>query len=306
MSEPRHNIIAAAAKLATVASLQAPPETIVTDGKNAKFHSASRTRACVKDPSTAACQLLGKGYKGGGTTDARKNLSSSNAQSVPKKSRSKRSTSELSERAAAEMLAAIQEALVIDLPLNLFLTINLEQGNVDDCVAAIGKFLTYYRQWLRSRGYDTAYVWCQEYGELKGQHVHILLHIPQHLTGEIGRRHRGWMKLCGAKSSRGLIYSRPVGKSRSAAFGDDVSRQDYLHNLKIVAAYIIKQVKNSAKFCLGMEKVERRSTVIGKRSGTSQNIGRKARDPRGRTDGPTTPWALVNSVPDSVIDREAG
>jgi len=250
--------------------------------------------------------MLGRHPSGSSEGDGQQDLRSSKAPAAPvRRHRPKRVTGELSKGNALELLAAIQEAILIGLPFNVLLTINLEQGSVSDCVVATGRFLTYYRQWVRSRGHDTAHVWCQERGPTTGQHVHILLHLPRALAGESGKRHRGWLKRCGAVAKRGLIHSRPIGKSFPAAFGDQASQRDYLRNLRGVTSYILKQVADQTRSRLEIERIARRSMVIGKRSGTSQNIGRKARGARGRINGPQTPWSLSLPKLETAIDGKA-
>ncbi|PZU11634.1 MAG: hypothetical protein DI605_01210 [Sphingomonas sp.] len=179
------------------------------------------------------------------------------------------------------------------LPLNAFITIDLELGGITDCVSATGEFLRHAKRWLRGRGVETAHVWVQEPGEVVGQHVHLLLHLAPTVRREFFRRHRGWLKRCGAKSAAGLVDSSAVGKSYEAALGDTLSRNDYLINLRHVIDYVVKEASTETHLAFGLRTPAKGGIVIGKRSSSSENINRAARARRGREYGPGSPWHIA-------------
>jgi hypothetical protein len=170
-------------------------------------------------------------------------------------------------RKAAEFAAAL------GLPLNRFITINWEAAGVSDGTLATGFFLKHARDWLRRRGRQFASVWVQERGHRVGQHVHMLVHLPPDLARRFSELQQGWLKACGAKRRRGTIKSRPVGRSYRSALLDS---QTYRLNLKRVLAYILKQ-RRHPRLGGAARKAVARSLVLGKRCGTSENIGRLAR-----------------------------
>lgn len=215
----------------------------------------SRMGVCAKGPSSIAPHGLGDG------------------RGAPRLYRSlqpcKRPSSSLSKRQAANLAAAARYAVELGAPLNRFVTINWEAAGVVDCAGATGRFLKYASDWLRRRGGHIAYIWVQEGGNRVGQHAHILLHVPADLARRFSELQRRWLGGCGAEFHRGLIKSRPVGRSYRAAFGSDPSIYD--GNLRRVLGYLLKEadeVGQPGGQC---------SLVVGKRCATSQNIGARAR-----------------------------
>lgn len=165
-------------------------------------------------------------------------------------------------------------AIEIGLPLNRFVTINWEAAGVEDCTRATGRFLKFASDWLRRHRARLAYVWVQERGPRVGQHVHILLHVPPALARRFSELQRGWLGASGARVAKGLIKTRPVGRTYRAAVSGP--HEAYRVNLERVTRYMLKQAKlpRTAASRIG---IARGSQVIGKRCSTSENIGATAR-----------------------------
>jgi hypothetical protein len=189
-----------------------------------------------------------------------------------------RSSEALSEPAVRRIIAAAEFAPVIGLPLNRFTTIHWQKADVSDGLAATGRFLKLARDWLRLQGGGFAFVWVREGGPAKGEHVHILLHVPPDLAAGFRRRVRGWLKACGASWRRGVIYSRPVGRSLRHAMGGEVYAEPYSDHLAVAVAYVVKGTSRDAAEALNLARLAEGGEVRGKRSGVSQNLGRAARD----------------------------
>jgi len=173
--------------------------------------------------------------------------------------------------------AAAVHAVKIGLPLNRFVTINLEAGGSLDCVKSIGRFLKLQRDWIASKDAELAYVWTQESAPCVGQHAHILLHVPPPIVRQASNMHRRWLAASGVISSRGIIRTKPVGRSYRHALVEEQYGERYWSHLQAAIGYILKQdgdvvsrpYRRPGKSCL--------SFVEGKRCGTSQNIGASAR-----------------------------
>lgn len=188
-----------------------------------------------------------------------------------------RSSEALSEPAVRGIIAAAEFAPAIGLPLNRFTTIHWQKADVSDGLAATGRFLKLARDWLRLQGGGFAFVWVREGGPEKGEHVHILLHLPPDLAPGFRRRVRGWLKACGASWRRGVIYSRPVGRSLRHAVGGEVYAEPYAEHLAAAVGYVVKGATREASATLGLCRSEPGGLLTGKRSGVSQNLGAKAR-----------------------------
>lgn len=187
----------------------------------------------------------------------------------------------LSESQAQNIIDAAHFAATMAKPLNRFTTIHWQQAGVTTNIqGATLRFLKLAADWLRLRGETLAYIWVRESGDGKGEHVHILLHVPPYLGRAFSSRQRGWLKACGASFSKGMIFSRPVGRSLSHAFVGIRYGEPYQDHLDAALNYVLKSTSPHAHARLGLPKHEPSGVIIGKRCSTSQNIGRAARLPR--------------------------
>jgi len=179
----------------------------------------------------------------------------------------------LSPADADKVLKAGHHALAAGLPFNRFTTIHWAFAGVADGLGATGQFLKLAGDWARARGERFAWVWVREGGD-KGEHVHILLHLPPALAGDYYRRQRGWLKACGATWKAKVIYSRAVGRTLGQALGGG---DDYRANLAEALDYVLKSADPAARERLGIKRREPGGELTGKRCGVSQNIGLAAR-----------------------------
>ncbi|MFC4442179.1 hypothetical protein [Caulobacter henricii] len=185
-----------------------------------------------------------------------------------------RRTIALSESDARKVLEASNHAELTGLPFNAFKTIHWERAGVTDDLAATGRFLKLAGDWIRSRGGQFGWAWTREGGPAKGNHVHIVFHLPPELARDFHRRQRGWLKACGARWRSKVVLTRRIGRNlRQALAGGE----DYRVNLGEVLDYILKGADRSARERLGIERDEPGGVVIGKRCGISQNLGPAAR-----------------------------
>jgi hypothetical protein len=182
---------------------------------------------------------------------------------------------------ALNVHAAAWFARQIGLPLNRHTTIHWERGGVADPLAATTHFLGLVTAWARSRGAGFAYVWVRETGPDKGEHVHILLRVPPDLAEDFKRRQRGWLKACGAAWRKGVVHSERIGFSLRHADQTGYSGETYAANLGEVLDYILKGAGETARRRLGLRRRQFGGVVTGKRCGTSENIGRAAREAKG-------------------------
>lgn len=161
--------------------------------------------------------------------------------------------------------------------LNRHTTIHFEAAGISDPVNALRSYMKLARDWLRTQGAPFAYVWVRESGETKGEHAHILMHVPADLVSPFARRERGWRKLIGAKPGLGAFHSTPVGRSyRHADVGIQFGER-YEDELDGAIAYLVKGADQQTVKALGLTRVEAGGELWGKRSCTSENIGRAAR-----------------------------
>src|SRR5262249_37178024 len=68
-----------------------------------------------------------------------------------------------------------------DMPLNRFLSFNLGQSD-KRAQEFVSKFTKLAGDWLRSLEVRRAYIWVLEHPPGKSLNLHLLVHVPEHLT----------------------------------------------------------------------------------------------------------------------------
>lgn len=182
-------------------------------------------------------------------------------------------------------------------PLNRHITINWSQaGIVDSCAARqTGEFLKKVADRIKYWGGEFAATWVRENGiranRLRsGTHVHILAHIPiNHEQRYFSLQRRLLKDLSASGAYRGkTLKTRPV---KGRALSDGPTIQSYAKNLCDVVSYQLKSVQPIDMAELGLTKRHRDGgRIVGKRCGTTQNIGKGAQALAGLSpDGMTLP-----------------
>lgn len=179
----------------------------------------------------------------------------------------------LTEPQATRLAQAMLNAFHIGLPLNRFITIHWERAGIPETKAAwaTAQFLKYARDWLATKGLPFAYVWIRENDDgdrSKGDHVHILAHIPNGQSA--GRLQRRWIKRITGRSYRpGVIKTGRVGGTIDAF---RASPEHYHANLGQVAAYVLKGGSRAVSEALGLGRWGDGGRVVGKRCGMSKSL----------------------------------
>jgi hypothetical protein len=99
--------------------------------------------------------------------------------------------------------------------------------------------------------------------------------VPAHLVPRLTALQRGWLRrITGKPYRKRVIHSEPIG----GRLGLEAGNPD-LHavNLEAAFAYVLKGASLEAASQFVLARLEPGGRVIGKRCGTSQNIGVKAR-----------------------------
>ena len=193
------------------------------------------------------------------------------------RNRADRESHELTAAHVANLKAAERHAALIGLPFTRMLTIHWEAAGVplEYMAKATGKLLDLLTRWLARRGHRSAWLWVHENGDRKGGHCHLLARIPAGLVKALTGKLLGWLRTITLRTYRArVIYSRPIG----GRLGIETSNPDlYAINLEAALAYVLKGACPEAASQFGLERLEPGGLVIGKRCGTSQNIGAKER-----------------------------
>ena len=172
-------------------------------------------------------------------------------------------------------------AVTIGLPFNRMITIHWQAAGVPlaGMANATGRFIHLMTKTIARHHGNTAWLWVHENGEGKGGHCHLLAHIPADLVGRITGLQKRWLRSITGNAYRArVIRSDPIGGRLGLESGNPA-----LHTVNLAAAlaYVVKGADTAAASQFNLERLEPGGMIIGKRCGTSQNIGAKARKARG-------------------------
>lgn len=193
------------------------------------------------------------------------------------RNRADRTSDTLSIAQVANLTEATTYACVIGLPFTRMITIHWEAAGVPLAfmAKATGRFIDLMSKALARHGSTTAWIWVHENGPAKGGHCHLLAHVPAALVKVLTSLQRGWLKrITGRRYRARVIRSRPIG----GWLGIENSNPSlHVQNLHVALRYVLKQASAKAASLFELERREPGGLVIGKRCGTSQNIGPSAR-----------------------------
>lgn len=197
------------------------------------------------------------------------------------RNRADRESHALTAAQIGNLRAAERHAEKIGLPFTRMISIHWQAAGVPlaGMAKATGRFTDLMAKALARHGSGTAWLWTHENvpgnGHDKGGHCHLLAHVPADLVPVVSSLQRGWLRrITGQPYRARVIHSKPIG----GRLGLEAGNPD-LHavNLEAALAYVLKGASPEAASQFGLERLEPGGRVIGKRCGTSQNIGAKAR-----------------------------
>lgn len=184
-------------------------------------------------------------------------------------------SSEIELTTALDVRAALCHAIHLGLPPNRHLTINLDAAGAADPIAAIGQFLKLLWDAARKHGFTICYVWVRETAPVVGDHIHILLHVPDKPKW-FAKRRRRWLTLSGLSHVKGVTRTNVIRGCRQNRQGDLISPALYAVNLRNLERYLLKYCSPDVQQALGIAD-HGPCLVTGKRVSISQNLHRKAR-----------------------------
>lgn len=189
-----------------------------------------------------------------------------------------RVSSAVSHAQAKNIVAGAVHAGTIARPLNRFITIHWEAGSVADGPGPTTAFMKLAGDWLALHGEPRVWVWVREAGESKGDHVHILMHVPPRLIMRFAARQRGWLKACGVIYRAGVVDTERLGFDYNVVRLGPRFADWYLGELTKVIEYFLKGAEAKTAVAMGLNRPrEFEGDVMGKRVATSESIGASAR-----------------------------
>ena len=167
----------------------------------------------------------------------------------------------------------LETALALRLPLNRFITIHWQRQGVPigQRAKATARYLKLARDALRASGQPFAYLAVRENdgGDgSKGDHVHILAHLPRGRS--LGHLQRRWIaRISGKPYRQGVILTRRVAGFANAAW---TAPESFEANLAAVARYVLKGGSEGAGEALGLWRSGEGGRVTGQRLWISRNL----------------------------------
>lgn len=179
---------------------------------------------------------------------------------------------------AVNLIEAAHYATAIGLPFTRMLTIHWQAAGValDGMAAATGRFTDLLAKALARHGSKTAWIWVHENGDGKGGHCHMLVHIPVDLVKVVQRLRRQWLRrITGTPFRARVVKTDALGRRLGLENGNPALLAE---NAAEALGYLLKGVTPDAPVAASLKRLEPGGRIIGKRCGTSENIGRKARN----------------------------
>jgi hypothetical protein len=194
------------------------------------------------------------------------------------RNRKDRLSDALTREQCVAILASVDAMVARGMQPNRFLTVHWEKLGVVPAAALEkqSRFIRLARDWARKRGHEIGWLWIREndFGDgMKGEHVHILLHIPEPIIGEFTRRMtRRWLlRVTGGKYVKGGARFDTIGQ-RASDYRN--APEIYRENLsKLVVGYLLKGASKEAAHELTLPRWNDGGRIVGKRWGRSQNLG---------------------------------
>jgi hypothetical protein len=176
------------------------------------------------------------------------------------------------------ILASVDAMIARGMPPNRFLTVHWEKQGVApaDALNRLSAFRNLARDWARKQGHEIGWLWIREtdFGDgMKGEHVHILLHVPEPiLRAFIQPMTRRWLlRVTGGKYVKGASRFDTIGP-RASDYRN--APEIYRENLsKLLVGYLLKGASKDAAHELGLPRWGDGGRIVGKRWGRSQNMG---------------------------------
>ena len=198
------------------------------------------------------------------------------------RNRADRTSDALTKAQIANLTAAERHSRAIGLPFTRMITIHWQAAGValSDMVKATGRFLDLLTKALLRHDSKTAWLCTLENGDRKGGHCHLLVHVPAALVSLLTRLQKGWLRRITGKAYRSrVIHSKPIGGRLGLEAGNP---ELHAVNLADAFGYVLKGADAQAAEKFALTRLEPGGDIIGKRCGTSQNIGAKARKVKAR------------------------
>lgn len=191
------------------------------------------------------------------------------------RNRADRSSDGLTDTQVDSLLAASAFAIATGRTFQRHWIIHYGKAGIDarDGARFVSHVLALASKQARREGGELTALWVRERASEKGEHAHILLHLPAAMR--LHGRTRRWIETAGGKWQPGVSRIRIIGGRLSKLERDRNAR--LATNAANVTRYLLKAADVETGARLNLTQAGRGGEIIGKRCGWTQNIGKAAR-----------------------------
>lgn len=191
------------------------------------------------------------------------------------RNRADRVSDALSDAQVAKLIAAAEFAFATGRVFQRHWTVHYGKAGIEpgDGAKFVRHLLKQVGKHARRHGGALTAIWVRECGSAKGEHVHILLHLPAEM-----RLHgltRRWIENAGGTWLPGASKVRIVA-GRLSKVGE-IREKKWAVNAANVVGYLLKAASEKTGERLGLTRAGRSGRIVGKRCGVTQNIDKGAR-----------------------------
>lgn len=192
------------------------------------------------------------------------------------RNRASRISNSLTDKQVAALSDAAAFAFSQGLMFQRHWTIHYGKAGIeaDEGARFVSHVLAMVAKQARREGGNLTALWVRERASDKGEHVHILMHIPTEMR--LHGRTRRWIQAAGGVWAPGVSRVRVIGGRLSKIEENREGR--YLLNAMNVVRYFLKGSSAETGLRIGLPRSGQSGRIIGKRCGWTQNIGQLARN----------------------------
>ncbi|MCK0098452.1 hypothetical protein MWU38_03555 [Qipengyuania sp. S6317L1] len=132
----------------------------------------------------------------------------------------------------------------------------------------VGKLIDLVKKQARREGGDAYVIWVRERASGKGEHVHILMHLPAGMS--LRNRTRRWIMAAGGTYRAGVSKVTVIGGRLSKV--EESSEDRARVNAANVVRYFLKAGKAETGERLGLGRFGEGGEIVGKRCGWTRNL----------------------------------
>ena len=182
----------------------------------------------------------------------------------------------LSDKQVAGLMEAARSAFATGRVFQRHWTVHYGKAGIQPSEGArfVGKLLDLVSKQARREGGKLSAIWVRECASDKGEHIHILMHLPACMS--LRNRTRQWIVAAGGKYRIGVSKVTLVG-GRLSKIGENREERQ-VANAENVVRYILKAGMQKMGKQLELPRCGAKAVIVGKRCGWTCSLGRKKRD----------------------------